>query len=342
MSIVSSAPFDRPVQVALVGCGRISTPHLKAITSQPGYGRLIAVVDSDIGRAREVGRAFSAPHCFGTLEEALASNEVEAVVLCTPNAVHAVQTQQALNAGRHVLVEKPFAESVADAGRIASLAKTSGLTLAVGHTFRHVEAVRCLQDRLGEFGRLRAISISMCVFWDGPQAPWWAERRAADGLILSLFAPHALDFVQLVIGEVDPLRIHVEATRHQTGWQGEDEAMILLRYPQDVLVSIHVSYNQSATINRKIVHFEKATLRVENGDELWIDDNPVVVPNRTPQRDRALLGDRVTHYFETQFREFALAVRGHPHRSVGPAEALRLTRLNLAIVAEAHRAYPAG
>lgn len=342
MPYASSVPFDRPVQVALVGCGRISTPHLKAITNQPDYGRLIAVVDSDIGRAREVGRNFGAPHCFATLDEALASNEVEAVVLCTPNAVHAAQTQQALGAGRHVLVEKPFAESVADAQRSASLAQASGLILAVGHTFRHVEAVRCLQDRLGKFGRLRAISISMCVFWDGPQAPWWAERSATDGLILSLFAPHALDFVQLIIGEVDPLRIHVEAARHQAGWQGEDEAMILLRYPQDILVSIHVSYNQSATINRKVVHFEKATLRVENGDELWIDDRPVVVPSRTPAKDGALLGDRVTHYFETQFREFALAVRGHPHRSVGPAAALRMTRLNRAIVAEAYRARAVG
>ncbi|WP_260928542.1 Gfo/Idh/MocA family protein [Novosphingobium sp. 9] len=322
----------RPVGIALIGCGRISTPHLKAIVNQPGFGRLIAVVDSDLARAQSVGEAFGAPHRLATLEEALALDDVEAVVLCTPNELHAEQVYAALSAGRHVLVEKPFAETVAEAERNATLADETGLVLAAGHTFRHVEAVRTLQDRMPEFGRLRAVSISMCVFWDGPQAPWWATRTARDGLILSLFAPHALDFLHLVVGEVDPVSVHVEAVRHQSGWQGEDEAMILLRYPGDILASIHVSYNQRHTINRKTVHFENATVCLDNGDELWIDGQPEVVPQRMPKTDEALLGDGITHYFATQLREFALAVRGAPNRSVLHPMALRLTRLNRLIV----------
>ena len=290
------------------------------------------MVDNDAERARQVGESFAAPHCLTSLEDALALDEVEAVVLCTPNELHASQVHAALSAGKHVLVEKPFAETLADAERNAALAEASGLVLAAGHTFRHVEAVRSLQDRMAQFGKLRAVSISMCVFWDGPQAPWWATRTKEEGLILSLFAPHALDFLHLVVGDVDPLRIHVEAARHQSGWQGEDEAMILMRYPGDVLASIHVSYNQTATMNRKVVHFEKATVRIENGDELWIDDQPVVVPARTGEQGGPLLGDSVTHYFETQFREFALAVRGQPNRSVLHPMALRLTRLNCKIV----------
>ena len=326
------APFDTPVGVALVGCGRISTPHLKAITGQPGFGRLVAVADADPARAEAVGALFGAPHRLGSLEEVLRIDAVEAVILCTPNDAHAEQVAMALAAGRHVLVEKPFAETVAEAERNALLAERSGLVLAAGHTFRHVEAVRTLQDRREEFGRLRAVGITMCVHWDGPQAPWWADRTAEDGLILSLFAPHAIDFLQLVVGDVDPVRIHVEAARHQTGWQAEDEAMILLRYPDDVLASIHVSYNQPATTNRKTVHFEKATVCVDNGDELWIDHRPVVMPARTIPDDGPLLGDGITHFFATQFREFALAVRGRPNRSVLHDQALRQFRLNRAIV----------
>jgi len=328
----------KPVGVALVGCGRISTPHLKAITGQPDYGTLVAVADVDPARAEAVAAQYGAAHHAGSLEAILALDAVEAVILCTPNAVHAEQVEQALAAGKHVLVEKPFSETLADAERNAALADASGLVLSVGHTFRHVEAVRVLQDRLHDYGRLRAVSIAMCVRWDGPQAPWWADRTEDEGLILSLFAPHAIDFLQMVVGDVDPLRITVEAARHQSGWQAEDEAMILLRYPGDVLASIHVSYNQKAMTNRKTVHFEHATLRIENGDELWIDDTLVVSPAQAKDVGGPLLGDGITHYFSAQFREFSAKIAGLQSRSVRPDEAVRQIRLNLEIVKQARRA----
>lgn len=329
--------IDTPVRIALVGCGRISTAHLKAIAAQPEFGTIVAVADPDLDQATAAARTFGVPHAVRTLDEVLAIDAVEAVVLCTPNALHAGQSEAALRAGRHVLVEKPFGETVAEAERLVAISAEAGRMLTVGHTFRHVEAVRTLQDRLDYYGRLRAVSISMCVLWDGPQAPWWAERTEEEGLILSLFAPHAIDFLQLVVGDVDPIRIHAEAARHQAGWQAEDEAMILLRFPNDVLASIHVSYNQRSVTNRKTVHFEHATLRVEDGDTLWVDDRLVVASPRQPASDGALLGDGVVHYFATQFREFAKAVRGLPNRCVRPDQALRQMRLNRAILDQVRR-----
>jgi predicted dehydrogenase len=322
----------RPVGIALIGCGRISEPHLEAIVNQPGFGTLVAVVDPDIDRARAVAARYHVRHAFADLDDVLGLDGVDAVVLCTPNALHAGQAATAMEAGLHVLVEKPFSETVADAEHIAGIADRTGLVLAAGHTFRHVDAVRTLQDRRHEFGALRAVNISMCVFWDGPQAPWWAERTAEQGLILSLFAPHAIDFLQLAVGEVDPIRVHAEKARHQSGWKGEDEAMILLRYPDDVIASIHLSYNQRFAINRKTLHFEKAVLAIENGDELWIDGVQAVTPPVPETVEGRLLGAQIHHYFATQFREFALAVRGRPNRSVLHPMALRQTRLNRRIV----------
>jgi predicted dehydrogenase len=319
----------------LVGCGRIAPLHLKAIARHPDHVRLVAVADPDLARAQQCAQDYGAEHACASLDEVLALDGVEAVILTTPNPLHAAQAMQVMRAGRHVLVEKPFAENVPDAEAMAALAEARGLVLAAGHTFRHVEAVRTLQDRRSSFGRLRAVSISMCVFWDGPQAPWWATRSWEEGLILTLFAPHAIDFLQLVVGEVDPVRIHAEVARHQTGWQAEDEAMILLRYPDDVLASIHLSYNQATMMNRKVAHFEHATVRVENGDELWIDDAAVVLPKQAASDDTALFNDGITHYFETQVQEFARAVRGLPNRSVLHGSALRQTRLNQAILAAA-------
>ena len=305
-----------PVGIAVLGCGRISASHIAAIVAQPDCARLVATIDHDLTVARETARRHAAPHAFASLAEALRIEAVEAVLICTPNELHTGQTLEALSGGRHVLVEKPMAESAAAARRMAELAVATRRVLAVGHTFRHGPAVRYLQDHRAEFGQLRSLEVSQCVFWDGPQAPWWGERTPEQGLILSLFAPHALDFVQLAMQD-DPLRVHVEAARHQPGWLGEDEAMILMAFPGRRMATVHVSYNQRRIVDRKLLLFDRGVLRIEDGEWLYWNDELRVGSTEGPGEDRRRMGGRdLSVFFRTQIREFARAVRGQPHRSV--------------------------
>ncbi|NLR40435.1 Gfo/Idh/MocA family oxidoreductase [Novosphingobium sp. ERW19] len=318
---------SRPLNIAMVGCGRISLSHLDAIAARPQDARLVAVADRDLELARQVGERFGAP-AYATLEDMLDLAEVDAVLLATPNHLHAVQAMAALKAGKHVLVEKPAAETGEDALALAREAEARGLVLAVGHTFRHNEAVRQVEARMPSLGRLLSLEVSMCVRWDGPQAPWWAERKAQDGLILSLFAPHALDFVQLVMGADDPVRVYAEAARLQSGWQGEDEAMIVMAYPGRRMASVHISYNQPTVQDRKTLYFETGILEIEHGEILRWNDEVIVMPPTGVLGDPRKLGGRsLTHYFEGQIEEFAKAVRGRPHRMPTGYDAARLIAL---------------
>lgn len=312
---MTEQPF-RPVGIAVLGCGRISASHLAAIVAQPEYLRLIATIDRDLELARATAARHGAPHAFVTLAEALRIPDVEAVLICTPNELHTAQTLEALAGGRHVLVEKPMAENAGAARQMEQMAIAQQRVLAIGHTFRHGPAVRYLQDRRAEFGALRSLEVSQCVFWDGPQAPWWAERTIEQSLILSLFAPHALDFVQLAMQD-DPLRVHVEATRHQSGWRGEDEAMILMAFPGRRMATVHVSYNQRRIVDRKLLLFDRGVLRIEDGDWLYWNDELRVGSAGGPGEERRRMGGRdLSGFFRTQIAEFARAVRGLPHRSV--------------------------
>jgi predicted dehydrogenase len=305
-----------PVGLAVLGCGRISASHIAAIVAQPDCARLVATIDHDHALARDTARRHGAPHAFANLDEALRVDAVEAVLICTPNELHTTQTLQALAGGRHVLVEKPMAEDAAAALRMSKCAVARQRVLAIGHTFRHGPAVRYLQDHRAEFGELRSLEASQCVFWDGPQAPWWAERTLEQGLILSLFAPHALDFVQLAMQD-DPLRVHVEAARHQPGWQGEDEAMILMAFPGRRMATVHVSYNQRRIVDRKLLLFDRGVLRIEDSEWLYWNDELRVGSAEGPGEDRRRMGGRdLSVFFRTQLREFTRAVRGLPHRSV--------------------------
>ena len=269
---------DSPAGLVLVGCGRISASHLRAIAGLPEDCRLIATVDPSLDRAETAAAPFGAK-AFTDFDEALGLPGVSGVILCTPNAAHAVQAMACLKAGKHVLVEKPLAETGAEARALADEAARRGLVLAAGHTFRHCAPVRYLRDHAAEFGRLRAVEVSACVFWDGPQAPWWADIPAEDGLIVSLFAPHSLDFIQLAMGGDAPLRVHAEGARHQSGWQGEDEAMITLAYPGRRMASLHLSYNQLPVHDRKVLFFAKGVMEIVHGETLiWNGEAKVVPP----------------------------------------------------------------
>ena len=317
----------RPVGIAVVGCGRIASAHIDAITSQPRLAALVAVMDSDMVRARAVAARHANCGAFDRLEPVLELAAVEAVILCTPNALHCEQALEALARRRHVLVEKPMAEQASEAASMARAARQADRVLAIGQTLRHHATIRYLQDHLAEFGTLHAAEVSQCVFWDGPQAAWWKYRTPEQGLILSLFAPHALDFIQLIMGD-DPLRVHVEAARHQSGWRGEDEAMILLGYPGRRMASVHISYNQRQVVDRKTLFFDRGVLRIEDGETLFWNEKPVVRPSEPPPGDRRRMGGRdLSRCFRLQLEEFVRAVRGLPHRSVLHEEGARLVGL---------------
>ena len=324
--------------IALVGCGRIAVSHLEAIRALPQLGRVVAVVDSELARAQVTAQRYQVPNACDDMRRAFDIADVEAVVICTPNALHAEQSIAALNAGRHVLVEKPMAETAADAARMAAAAERAGRILAVGQTLRHSFPIRYVQDHRNDFGILRAVEVSTCVRWDGPQAPWWQARTPQQGLILSLFAPHALDFVQLIMG-ADALNVHVEAGRFQNDWQAEDEAMILLRYPEQCLASVHLSYNQRFVLDRRTLHFGDAMLRIEDGDYLWVNDQLVVQPAHIDSGSGQQMGKRdLLQYFRIQFEEFVHAVHAEPHRSVLHHEGLRLTTLIERVIQSANAA----
>lgn len=316
-----------PLGIALVGCGRISAAHLAAIAAQPETLRLIATVDHGIERAKAAAAPFGAA-AFATLDEALALPQVEAVIVCSPNAAHVGHARTALEAGRHVLVEKPLAETSAEAGELADMADARGLALVAGHTFRHGPAVRYLQDHMAEFGRLRAVEVSQCVFWDGPQAPWWAERTPEQGLILAMFAPHPLDFIQLVMGADDPMRVHAEGARHQDGWQAEDEVMAMMAYPDRRMVSLHISYNQQPVHDRKVLFFDNGVLEIVDSETLlWNGEARVSPATGTMDAPGRMGGRDLSFYFRTQLDEFAKAARGLPHRCATGRDAARLMAL---------------
>jgi 2-hydroxy-4-carboxymuconate semialdehyde hemiacetal dehydrogenase len=123
------------MKVIVAGAGAFGQKHLDAIKLIAGV-EVVSIVGREIAPTQEVARKYGVAHCTTDLAEALSRPGVDAAILATPTQLHAAQAMQCLDAGKHVQVEIPLADSWKDAQAVAALAARSGLVCMVGHTRR--------------------------------------------------------------------------------------------------------------------------------------------------------------------------------------------------------------
>jgi 2-hydroxy-4-carboxymuconate semialdehyde hemiacetal dehydrogenase len=123
------------INVALAGAGAFGIKHLDAIRLIPDV-RVISVIGREQAKTQEVADKYGIPHVTTDLAESLAIKEVDAVILCTPTQLHASQTLDCLQAGKHVQVEIPLCDRLADGEQVVKRAAQSGKVAMCGHTRR--------------------------------------------------------------------------------------------------------------------------------------------------------------------------------------------------------------
>ena len=205
----------KKIRFGLVGCGKIAAcnhvPEVAALGNR--RAEIVALVDRVKGKAlafAEKHQLTSAQICK-SYEELLAS-DIDAVIIATPNIYHCPQTIDALQAGKHVLVEKPMAGTVAEADKISNLASRQKLVLQVNQSLRFTPFYVQIARRVaaGAIGRplharcLRASANSPDVAWS-PGATWFVQKRY-EGSLVGDIAVHMADFLQCAFGPVR--RVH--------------------------------------------------------------------------------------------------------------------------------------
>jgi 2-hydroxy-4-carboxymuconate semialdehyde hemiacetal dehydrogenase len=126
---------DKPLKVALAGAGAFGIKHLDGIRNIPGI-QVISLVGRELDKTRPVADKYGIGHVTADLAESLALPGLDAVILCTPTQIHAAQAIQCLKAGKHVQVEIPLADQLADAQEVVRLQQQTGLVAMCGHTRR--------------------------------------------------------------------------------------------------------------------------------------------------------------------------------------------------------------
>ena len=230
-----------PIRLAVIGTGAISQVVHVPILAEREDVDLVALADADAAKAGTIARRFDIDEVI-EVKEALTRDDLDGVVLCTPNQSHEEMALEALEAGKHVFVERPIATSSAGAARVIEAAKAAGTCLSVGLSHRFRPEVAALRSFIagGELGKLYAVRGSWLTRRVPLMRATWRQNKAVSGggAMIDLGVP-ALDLCLWIVGY--PTIRSVSCVLHQGDHEVEDAATLMFESEDAIVFSIEVS-----------------------------------------------------------------------------------------------------
>jgi len=293
------------MRIGLIGAGAVAPLHARAARLLPDV-ELTAVCDLQRAVAASVADPIGA-QVFTDYRRLIDQGGVDAVIVNTPHGLHREMSIEAMDAGLHVLVEKPMATTVEDCDTMMSVAEERSVVLRVGHIQHFMPEKLALVDaiRSGAIGTVRMVhDLRTTDYRPGTRSSWFFSRELAGGGAMMNIGVHCVDRALWLGGAVGT---SVSATMlHRFGVDVETDATLRIRLANDVAASITIA----SDLPRKI-------------DEVTVvgDDGAVVADAR---RGTFLAGDGRTtvlhessdadipEAFRLQLADFAAAVRGEP------------------------------
>ena len=242
------------IRVGIVGCGKVG--HMHAIAYQRVAGvELVAACDSDFGRAKEYEQKYGIVP-YDDVGRMVRESSVEAVSICTPHPLHAAGAVAAMEAGAHVMIEKPLASTLKDCDAIINAAEKFGKTGGTICQNRFKEPCRRIRKAIddGKIGKPVLGIVSMLGWRDEAYYkldPWRGSWKHEGGGVLINQAPHQIDLIQWYMGPVKQLYGRWANLNHPY-IEVDDTAIAVIVFESGALGSIVVSNSQNPALHGRV------------------------------------------------------------------------------------------
>jgi predicted dehydrogenase len=320
------------MRLGFSGSGYIARIHA---TAAQALGATVAAVANHRDESRtRFAEQFGVEQQYARLEDLVAARDVDALVVCTPNALHASQAILALEAGIPVLVEKPMAINAGEAARMAGAAEQLGVPLMVAHCWRFDAEVRWLQTRIveGHIGRpVRTTGYGVHVNW-GPKG-WFTQAALAGGGALVDMGIHAVDTARFLLGDPAPVDVYARISSNYGATEVDDTGQLLVTWDTGATSYIEFGWLQPHADGPEAATQVYGT---EGFGRLY--PTRLERPDAGPE-DPGFVFPREPHclpsMYETQLAAFLAAVRAGYVDQAGPGVGLDNMRILDAAVASA-------
>ena len=332
------------ILIAIIGAGLIGRTHIDRALRQPEM-ELVGIADpSDDGRrlAESVGVRW-----FAEADALLAETRPRGAIVATPNATHAELTLRCLDRGAAVFVEKPIADTVADARRMCDAAAAAGLPLMVGHQRRHNPIMRRAKAMI-DAGRLgRPVCLTAMSTWFKPPRYFdttWRREKGGGPILINLI--HDVDQLRFLFGDV--AEVQAIASNAIRGYEVEDTVAVLLRFRNGALGTITVSDTAVAPWNWDLAAGEAERFPPQDVDSHFLSgtEGSLTLPRLLYWHYRGkkgwedeLTGERTGLHagdpYAEQMRQFAAVIDGREVPLCSGVDGMRSLEATLAVRASA-------
>ena len=286
------------IKIVVAGQGAFGIKHLEALQKIEDV-QVVSLTGGNQEQTQEVAKRFGIPHWTGNLAESLAQPGVDAAILATPTQMHADQAVQCLRAGKHVQVEIPMADSVADSELIAKAQKETGLIAMAGHTRRFNPSHQWIHKRI-KAGELKVLQMDVqTYFFRRTNMNALGKPRSWTDHLLWHHACHTVDLFAYQTGEAASHAYAVQGPTHPQLGIAMDMG-ILLKVPSGAVCTLSLSFNNDGPLGTFFRYICNNGTYIARYDEL-VDgkNNPIDVS----KVDVSMNG------IELQDREFISAIR---------------------------------
>src|SRR2546429_2610726 len=296
----------RRLRLGMVGGGPgafIGAVHRISARMDDCYELVAAALSSDPEKSLAAAKDLHIPRAYGRFEEMAAAEKgrpdgIEAVAIVTPNHMHYVNAKKFLEAGIHVICDKPLTTTIEDALDLAKIVERTGLIFGLTHNYTGYPMVRQAREMVqaGELGPLRVVQVEYAQDWlstplertGQKQADWRTDpARSGPGGSLGDIGTHAHNLACFVTG-MPVQEIAAEVTTFVPGRRLDDNVQMLLRFPKGVKGMLWASQVAAGNENnlRLRVYGEKAGLEWQQGDPQQLIFSPFGQPRRIMKAGR--------------------------------------------------------
>ncbi len=230
------------MNVCVAGAGAFGQKHLQAIAAIQGVEVISLVGGRNLDQVQALADQYGVGHATLSLDEALALPGLDAVILCSPTPVHAAQAMACLEAGKHVQVEIPMADNLADARALVAAQRRSGRVAMAGHTRRYNPGHQWIHQRIAS-GQLRLLHLDVqTFFFRRTNINLAGQPRSWTDHLLWHHACHTVDLFQYQTGQIAAQVHAMQGPVHPELGIALDMS-VQMRSPDGALCSLTLSFN---------------------------------------------------------------------------------------------------
>lgn len=218
------------IKIALIGAGFIADYHARALRTIPEV-ELVAVVSKSIENARKFAQKHYIKQALTDISGLVSDNDLDAVIISTPNGYHAPYALEFLKNGKDVFLEKPMAMNADEGLQIAAVAKEHNQLVMVGHMWRFDKDTRYIKETvdsgiLGPIFKTKGYGIH--ENW-GPSG-WFTKKELAGGGALADMGVHAIDTVRYILGDPKPIKVYARISTQFGDYDVDDTGILVITW----------------------------------------------------------------------------------------------------------------